>query len=577
MQAGNQGKHRKVAKDKEEAVAAPVHQGQRWVKTKGGERQVDVVIVGDGSDPEPNALRAHVARLGGTVHARFSLANAISASLPAKALKTIDLRSEDESISPNRTTGRTLSELELVTGVTSASVRTGNNSGAHSGLDGTGVGIAVLDSGVMATHLHMANASGVSRVTRQIHLVGKASNALAASARAPGSAARLAFEASIVPTGAAVPDAYGHGTHVAAVAAGPGFVSATNDSAGVAPGASIIDVKVIGADGSGNMADVLAGIDWVIHNAKQYNIRVMNLSLAASSTESWRSDPMARAVRSAAATGITVVVAAGNYGKIAGAITFGTVASPAHDPSVITVGSSHMQNNTLRSGDTINGFSSRGPTRGAMVEVHVTRNLDNLIKPDLVAPGNLIVSAAATSVASPAGVWNNLPASYPELLEGLSAGQTYGRTRMRLSGTSVAAPVVSGAIALLPQANPELTGPMLKAILQYTAQPLPNASLVEQGAGMLNIDGAVRLAQSFKTDAASKLAASAWPIGAKISAGILPTPSSTINGQTFNWSRIVTVGGRQIANGDQLFSNFQPVYDPRLTRGGSTVVRRMVT
>ena len=148
---------------------------------------------------------------------------------------------------------------------------------------------------------------------------------------------------------------------------------------------------------------------------------------------------------------------------------------------------------------------------------------------------------------------------------------------MMLSGTSVAAPVVSGAVALLLQANPELTSPMIKAILQYTAQPLPNASLVEQGAGMLNIDGAVRLAQSFKTDAASKLAASAWPIGAKISAGILPTPSSTINGQTFNWSRIVTVGGRQIANGDQLFSNFQPVYDPRLTRGGSTVVRRMVT
>ena len=477
------------------------------------------------------ALSAHVVSLGGTVHARFSSANALSVTLPAKAVKAIDKRSDVESISPNRTTRRTASTLESVTGAANSSVRTDTSLskgvGSYSGLDGTGVGIAVLDSGVMAAHQHLANAAGASRVTRQVNLVGMGTNALAASAMAPGSSQRLAFEASINAAGAAVPDAYGHGSHVAAVAAGRVRYQTLFDTTGVAPGASILDVRVLDADGSGTMADVLAGIDWVIYNAKQHNIRVLNLSLSAGSTESWRTDPLARAVRSAAAAGITVVAAAGNYGQAAGSTTFGTIGSPGHDPSVITVGSSHMKLTLGRSDDTINGFSSRGPSRGSLITSSGVREIDNLIKPDLVAPGNMIISAGATSVASPAGVWNSLAAANPSLLNGLAQYQSYGRTLMMLSGTSVAAPVVNGAVALLLQANPELTGPMIKAILQYTAQPLPNASLVEQGAGMLNIDGAVRLAKAFKTDAASRLALGAWPIGAKISVPVLPTPTST--------------------------------------------------
>jgi len=138
----------------------------------------------------------------------------------------------------------------------------------------------------MSAHTTLSGANDTSRVVRQVNLVGQASNELAASAMAPGSSARAAFEASIDSSAAAIQDGYGHGTHVAGVAAGIGTVAGLNTS-GVAPGASIVDIKVLGNDGSGNIADVLAGIDWVIYNAKQYNIRVLNLSLAASSTESW--------------------------------------------------------------------------------------------------------------------------------------------------------------------------------------------------------------------------------------------------------------------------------------------------
>ncbi|MDZ7653648.1 MAG: S8 family serine peptidase [Burkholderiaceae bacterium] len=129
------------------------------------------------------------------------------------------------------------------------------------------------------------------------------------------------------------PDVYGHGTHVASVAAGRGFYQ-TNDSTGIAPNANIYDVKVLDANGFGQLSDVLAGIEWVIHHAKEYNIRVMNLSLASDSTESYLTDPLARAARAAVSAGIVVVAAAGNFGQTAsGTEIFGNVASPGHDPN----------------------------------------------------------------------------------------------------------------------------------------------------------------------------------------------------------------------------------------------------
>src|SRR4030095_5512262 len=129
------------------------------------------------------------------------------------------------------------------------------------------------------------------------------------------------------------PDVYGHGTQVASVAAGRSVAGAP-ESAGIAPNASLYDVRVLDDTGVGQIGDVLAGIDWAIYHSKEFNIRILNLSLAADSTESFRTDPLCHAVRAAASVGLTVVVAAGNYGKNAvGLEQFGGGDSPRTHPS----------------------------------------------------------------------------------------------------------------------------------------------------------------------------------------------------------------------------------------------------
>src|SRR5207247_1041844 len=118
------------------------------------------------------------------------------------------------------------------------------------------------------------------------------------------------------------------------------------------------------------------------------------------------------------------------------------------------------------------GFSSRGPTRGRTVLPEGEPWVDNLVKPDLVAPGNRLVGVLSADMLGTRASWNLLARTYPQLSAVAGASQTPNRTLMELSGTSVAAPAVAGAAALLLQANPGLTPPLVKAILQYTAQPI---------------------------------------------------------------------------------------------------------
>jgi serine protease AprX len=241
----------------------------------------------------------------------------------------------------------------------------------------------------------------------------------------------------------------------------------------MAPGAHIINLRVLGPDGSGKTSDVLEAIDWAIEHRAQYNIRVLNVSLGHGVVEAAADDPLVQAVERASAAGIVVVCSAGNLGKDfnTGQTIIGAINSPGNAPSVITVGALNTHGTPQRSDDEIASYSSRGPTY-----------LDGLIKPDLVAPGNKIVSLEAKG--------STLAKDHPEWHVSGQGNHAY----ISFSGTSQASAVVAGAAAVLLQANPKLTPVQVKFALQSTASAMPDAGLIAAGAGSLNVAAAVQMA-----------------------------------------------------------------------------------
>ena len=202
-------------------------------------------------------------------------------------------------------------------------------------------------------------------------------------------------------------DPYGHGTHIGAIIAGsspyPQDSTYQTPFRGVAPGANLISLRVIGADGTGKASDVIDAIHWVIRNRKRFNIRVINLSLGGAGRAVVPDDPMCEAVERAVHAGIVVVAAAGNRGKDAeGRSVHGLIESPGIDPYVITVGALNTKGTARRSDDELATYSSKGPTL-----------VDGFLKPDIAAPGNKIVSAEALGAsliaehpdAARVGVW----------------------------------------------------------------------------------------------------------------------------------------------------------------------------
>lgn len=305
--------------------------------------------------------------------------------------------------------------------------------GGIAGVNGQGVVVAVLDSGIAS---HKA-------------LTGKV-------------IASVSMIAGELPT-----DEYGHGTHVAGIITGgasaaSGVTSLYNG--GIAPGAQLVNVRVLRDDGVGLTSDVIAGIDWVIANKSKYNIRVVNLSLGHAVTEPVAFDPLCAAVERAYKAGLIVVAAAGNAGKLAdGTPVLGGIASPGNSPYAITVGATNTWGTSARDDDTVTTYSSRGPTKW-----------DNNAKPDLAAPGNKIISLEAPG--------SYLPAHYPgEHIAG-SGTNAY----IRLSGTSMSAPMISGAAALLLQAQPSMTAAQVKFMLQSGSTYMVDAGVFGAGAGSAN-------------------------------------------------------------------------------------------
>ncbi|HEY3063657.1 MAG TPA: S8 family peptidase [Chloroflexota bacterium] len=305
-------------------------------------------------------------------------------------------------------------------------------------LRGSGVGVAVLDSGINAAHPDFRGIApngdiGVPRLLQSVNAIEGASTTR---------------------------DDNGHGTFVAGIIGGRGWGGAgTADDGryiGIAPDVNLLSVKVSDRNGTAHVSSVVEAIEWVLTHRDQYNIRVLNLSLASNVADSYATSVLDAAVELAWYSGIVVVVAGGNGGASGAPIT-----APANDPFVITVGATDDFGTASTADDRLASFSSFGPTR------------DGFSKPDLVAPGRHIVSTLSSRL-------DPLARRFPT--------KVIDDRYIQLSGTSASAPIVAGAVAQLLQARPWLKPGQVKWLLQNTARPVAGAGT---GAGYPRIDAAV--------------------------------------------------------------------------------------
>ncbi len=294
------------------------------------------------------------------------------------------------------------------------------------GLTGAGIDIAVIDTGISA----VPSLDGPGQVIDGPDLSFDGENA------------NLAHE-----------DLYGHGTNMASIIAGRN----SPFGSGVAPGARLVDVKVGAGDGSVDVSQVIAALDWIVDNrtANGMNIRVVNLSYSTDGSQSYLTDPLTYAVERAWKAGIVVVAAGGNDGR-----GMHRLDNPATSPYVIAVGAAEKN----ASGWGVPNWSSTG---------------DGVRTPDLVAPGAAILAAAVPG--------SYLTETYPAAT---CVHPDSGQLFLRGNGTSQAAAVTSGAVALLLQQRPELTPDQVKAILTSSAAGLDvnSQNMTQGGSGILLAD-----------------------------------------------------------------------------------------
>jgi serine protease AprX len=299
------------------------------------------------------------------------------------------------------------------------------------GLSGKGITVAVIDSGV-ADHPDLAG-----RIVARVDLTGEGSNG----------------------------DPGGHGTHVAGLIAGNGAAS-KGAWTGVAPQANIASVRVIDATGHAKLSTIFAGLQWVLRNRTTYRIRVANLSFGGAALSGYQNDLLASAVEMLNFAGLTVVVSAGNNGGAGPS----TITTPATDPFVITAGADDTNGTAGLRDDSVATWSSRGPTA-----------FDGIAKPDLIAPGRTVVGLRVAG--------STLDTLYPGrrvTAKGAKTAQYF-----TLSGTSMAAAIVSGVAALYLERRPSATPRDVKAQLTATARPLRDVRATEQGAGVVDAYAAV--------------------------------------------------------------------------------------
>jgi serine protease AprX len=393
---------------------------------------------------------------GARLHTTLHMIRGAAFTIPVSALPALEADPEIESVTIDH-------PIAVMDDLTNSA--TGVSSAWNAGFTGAGIGVAVIDSGINDAHPDLWDSTHTtSRVLYHQDFTGTATT--------NSSGAKY--------------DLYGHGTHVAGIVAGNGYLSGGHYS-GVAPEANLIDLRALDANGAGTDSTVIAAIQQAIALKNAYNIRIINLSLGRGIPASYTQDPLCQAVEAAWKNGIVVVVAAGNLGRLSvyGSNGFGTITAPGNDPFVITVGATKSNGLATPQAETKASYSSKGPT-----------TYDHVLKPDLMAPGSAIVSLAAPGAT--------LEASYPnDVVAGTDGKADY----FTLSGTSMATPAVAGAAALMLEEQNTLTPDQVKARLMKTAYKMGMFStsayvphlfmsfvdfydLFSVGSGLLNVQAA---------------------------------------------------------------------------------------
>ena len=382
-----------------------------------------------------NALAKQLTTDGLTVVRKFSILPALAAKIPRdKAGKLSKLLTSLKDVCKvwlDRKVHSNLSESAPLIGAPDA---------WESGLDGSGVRIAILDTGIDSNHPDFYFPNGTSKIERAISFIDYEGDGIIDEPP---------------------DDYYGHGTHVASIAAGTGAKSSGRFK-GIAYGATLWNVKVLNREGWGYLSWVMAGVEYAALGPDYESntgdeADILSLSLGA---YWWTdgTDPLSMACDAAVDLGRIVVVAAGNWGDYFG------IGVPATARRVITVGATDKQ-------DHLAWFSSCGPT------------IDFRVKPDVVAPGvDIWAALAGDSYIEYAASQGWVP--------GLDVDGDGRYDYVQLSGTSMSTPHVSGATALLKQLNKSLKPEDVKNILISTANDL-GYNAYQQGGGRVNITSAI--------------------------------------------------------------------------------------
>jgi serine protease AprX len=399
---------------------------------------IRVIITREHSGNDDSDVRT----LGGQVVRQLRLGNATVAQVPAGQLVKLAAQPGVVRIAydgPVKIQQDPLSDccdrLQSAYPYAVDAVRQWNNG---SNLRGTGIGVAVIDSGVHDSHPDFMGANVFDLSTKRVTQLLNAMLGVTNSGQ----------------------DDNGHGTFVAGIIAGRGWglpgMWDDGKYIGVAPDANIISIKVSDSTGMAHVSDVISAIEWASKNRQANNIRIINLSMVSNLASSYKTDMLDAAVELAWLQGLVVIVANGNGGPNA------SITSPANDPYVISVGATDDMGTKSVYDDVLAPFSSYGVT------------VDGVAKPDLVAPGRRMVSSLS---------------SRSDTLAQLYPSRVVDDGYIRLSGTSAAAPVVSGVVAQILQARPTLTPGQVKWLLTHTSLPVNGPGT---GAGYPRVGAAVQ-------------------------------------------------------------------------------------